>query len=115
MKCRDCNCAKKGYFKSKPDAYVCIGVKEPFVISNLDAKCVYKDRQDNAVNNEGEYMEESKFNKEDFTDDELMLLKMAFNLVDIVVETQRTSNYDVYLANDLYNLKAKLGISNLIS
>lgn len=59
-------------------------------------------------------MEERKFNKEDFTEDELMLLRMAFNLVDTVVETQRTSNYDVYLTNELYSLKEKLGIGDLI-
>ena len=59
-------------------------------------------------------MEERKFDKEDFTEDELMLLRMAFNLVDTVVETQRTSNYDVYLTNELYNLKEKLGIGDLM-
>lgn len=32
MKCRDCEYAKRGFFKSVPDAYVCTGVKEPFVI-----------------------------------------------------------------------------------
>ena len=47
LNCRDCNCAKKGYFKSKPDAYVCIGVKVPFVISDYEnAKCtVYESTQ----------------------------------------------------------------------
>lgn len=59
-------------------------------------------------------MEERKFDKEDFTEDELMLLRMAFNLVDTVVETQRTSNYDVYLTNELYSLKEKLGIGDLM-
>ena len=39
MTCRECKCAKKGYFASKPDAWVCIGVKEPFVISDIDAEC----------------------------------------------------------------------------
>ena len=58
MKCRDCDCAKRGYFKSVPDAYVCTGVKEPFVISNyVDAECVYKDKQNNVVSNDGVYME----------------------------------------------------------
>lgn len=57
MKCRDCKCAKRGYFQSIPDAYVCIGVKEPFVIENyLDAECsVYKKNKD--VNDDGLYME----------------------------------------------------------
>lgn len=39
MKCRECSCAEKGYFKSLPEAYVCIGVKEPFVIGNIDVEC----------------------------------------------------------------------------
>lgn len=34
MKCRNCSCAKRGYFKSLPEAYVCTGVKEPFVIKD---------------------------------------------------------------------------------
>lgn len=58
MKCRDCNCAKRGYFKSVPDAYVCTGVKEPFVINNYpDAECTeYKDKDDSTIN-DGIYIE----------------------------------------------------------
>ena len=55
-----------------------------------------------------------KFKEEEFTEDELMLLRLAFKLVDDVVEMQRTSNSDVYLCNELYNLTQKLGISELI-
>ena len=44
MKCKDCDACHKGYFKSKPDDYVCIGVCEPFVIRNIDNECTeYKD------------------------------------------------------------------------
>ena len=39
MKCKNCSACHKGYFKSKPNDYVCIGVKEPFVISNIDNEC----------------------------------------------------------------------------
>ena len=39
MKCKDCDACHKGYFKSKPDDYVCTGVYEPFVISNIDNEC----------------------------------------------------------------------------
>lgn len=39
MKCKDCSACRKGFFKSKPDKYVCIGVKEPFVIENIDSYC----------------------------------------------------------------------------
>lgn len=39
MKCKDCKHCKQGWFKSKPNEYVCIGVKEPFVISNIENEC----------------------------------------------------------------------------
>ena len=39
MKCKDCSACNKGYFKSKPDDYVCTGVCEPFVIRNIDNEC----------------------------------------------------------------------------
>ena len=58
MKCRDCKCAKRGYFKSVPDAYVCIGVKEPFVIENINEECrSYKEKQSQDTNDDGLYME----------------------------------------------------------
>lgn len=45
MKCKDCDCCRKGWFQSKPDAYVCIGVKEPFVIDNIHGDCTeYSDK-----------------------------------------------------------------------
>ena len=53
MTCNECNCAKKGYFASKPDAFVCIGVKEPFVIPDIYAECTeYPERRDRKVVNE---------------------------------------------------------------
>ena len=59
MRCRDCDCAKRGYFESIPDAYVCTGVKEPFVINNYpDAECsVYKDKKNDFATNDGVYIE----------------------------------------------------------
>ena len=54
------------------------------------------------------------FKEEDFTEDELMLLRMAFKLVSTVVETQRTDNYDVHLSNELFSLEEKLGIYDLV-
>lgn len=39
MKCRDCDCCRLGYFKSNPDKYVCIGVKNPFVINDINVEC----------------------------------------------------------------------------
>ena len=55
-----------------------------------------------------------EFEEEDFTEDELMLLKMAFGLADNVVQTLRTDNYDVYLSNTLCDLEHKLGIYKLV-
>jgi hypothetical protein len=39
MRCIDCDCCKKGWFKSKPEEYVCTGVKEPFLINNIYHEC----------------------------------------------------------------------------
>lgn len=39
MKCKDCNSCIKGFFKYLPDKYVCIGVKEPFVIDDIRKEC----------------------------------------------------------------------------
>ena len=39
MKCRDCDYKMKGFFACEPDKYVCIGVKEPFVINDIDKEC----------------------------------------------------------------------------
>ena len=45
MKCKDCGCCHKGWFKSKPDEYVCTGVKVPFIISDIYRDCTeYSDR-----------------------------------------------------------------------
>lgn len=39
-KCKDCDCAIRGYFKSVPEAYICIGTKEPFIIDDyINTKC----------------------------------------------------------------------------
>lgn len=39
MKCKDCSAAVKGFFACKPDQHVCIGVKEPFVINDINVEC----------------------------------------------------------------------------
>ena len=55
-------------------------------------------------------------NIEDLTDDEVMLLKMAFRSVEEVIEVQKYYNYcGVDLCNTLFNLKEKLGIYDLVS
>ena len=50
MKCKDCDACHKGYFKSKPDDYVCTGVCEPFVIKNINNECTeYKDLKESEL------------------------------------------------------------------
>ena len=50
MKCKDCDCKMKGFFACEPDKYVCIGVKEPFVIENTDVECTeYPEKRDPCV------------------------------------------------------------------
>ena len=39
MKCINCNCCHKDFFHYAPDAYVCTGVKEPFIIRDVNAEC----------------------------------------------------------------------------
>lgn len=39
MKCRECDACEKGWFESRPNDYVCIGVKHPFVIKDINAEC----------------------------------------------------------------------------
>lgn len=56
MKCVDCDACKQGFFKSKPEMYVCTGTKEPFVIENISHKCTeYPDKN---ISMEGKYMKE---------------------------------------------------------
>ena len=38
-KCKDCDYAVKDFFKCEPGKYVCIGVKEPFVIGDINKEC----------------------------------------------------------------------------
>lgn len=46
MICRECDCCKKGWLKSKPNDYVCVGVYEPFVIRDINVKCTeYPDEE----------------------------------------------------------------------
>lgn len=39
LKCKNCLACEKGFFKSLPDKYVCIGVPEPFIIDDVDSYC----------------------------------------------------------------------------
>ena len=46
MKCKDCNSCRKGWFGYAPDVYVCIGVKEPFMIYDINSECTeYVDKR----------------------------------------------------------------------
>lgn len=76
MKCKDCDCCKQGWFKSRPELYACIGVKHPFVIDNIEQECteyswtsqpkktdVYI-KQEPYVNDEGIYVPINEYVKE---------------------------------------------------
>lgn len=39
MRCKECPACTKGYFKSRPDEYVCTGVPEPFIIPDITREC----------------------------------------------------------------------------
>ena len=39
MKCIECDACRKGFWKSKPEAHICIGVKEPFEIVDIYREC----------------------------------------------------------------------------
>ena len=48
MKCKDCACCCKGFFEFKPEAYVCTGGPEPFVIDDINVECIeYPERIEN--------------------------------------------------------------------
>ena len=51
MKCKDCSCCTKGYFETQPNNYVCIGVKHPFVIKDINSECTqYLEKNINKTN-----------------------------------------------------------------
>lgn len=39
MKCIECDSCRKGWDESRPEDYMCIGVKHPFVIPDVSAEC----------------------------------------------------------------------------
>ena len=53
------------------------------------------------------------FTKENFTEDEFKLLKLAFELLDVTVEGIYKLNWDRY-DDIVYSLKNKLGIYDLL-
>ena len=55
-----------------------------------------------------------EFTKEDFTEDELILLQMAFRMLDTAVDEQRRLFYGSDYRNEVYALKEKLGIYDLV-
>lgn len=56
----------------------------------------------------------NQWKREDFTDEEFMVLKLAFSLVDTVAENQSKYTHDNDMSNALFYLKEKLGISEVI-
>lgn len=39
MKCIECKSCHRGWYKHMPDSYVCIGVPEPFIITDVNKEC----------------------------------------------------------------------------
>lgn len=39
MKCSDCSACKKGFFKSQPTKFVCVGTKAPFLVDDISSYC----------------------------------------------------------------------------
>ena len=77
MKCRDCSSCKKGWFSPSPDEYVCIGVKYPFIINDIDAECTeYEDKHNMTAK---EYVLKN-FSKEEILD------KIIFGYFGVCVE-----------------------------
>lgn len=77
MKCKDCDSCEKGWFPSRPYDYVCIGVKEPFVIVNIDTECTeYEDKRNMTAK---EYVLKN-FSKEEILD------KIIFSNSEVCVE-----------------------------
>ena len=59
--------------------------------------------------------ERIEFKEEDFTENELLLLRLAFKLTEEVVDAQVSSNSCLCnMRDDLYDLKQKLGIYELV-
>lgn len=54
------------------------------------------------------------FTKEDFTEDEMILLQMAFRMLDVAIDEQRRLFYGSDYRNAAYTLKEKLGIYDLV-
>ena len=52
--------------------------------------------------------------REDFTEEELTMLRAIFKGAEAVIEAQRTDRYDVDAVNTLFNIKEKLGIYDLV-
>lgn len=60
MRCKDCDGCKLGYFKSKPDKYVCTRVKHPFIVENIDHECTeYPERKDLVSKTEIDFMKDA--------------------------------------------------------
>ena len=49
MKCQECDSCRNGFWASKPEAYICIGVQEPFEIPDIDHECTEYPEKNNEV------------------------------------------------------------------
>lgn len=66
MKCKNCKCCVKGFVRSKPDTYFCIGCKEPYKVypeqeCNNSSKLSSQDEKPDFFN---ELFDNSTFNEQ---------------------------------------------------
>ena len=93
MKCKECDYNIKGFFKCEPDAHVCIGVPEPFIIENVDVECTeYSNKRTDSTNH--------KYLRELFPDGDIPFPFCEEDYPDM--DERDTFNLDVTLIGWLY-------------
>lgn len=101
MKCKDCDACEKGFFKSQPNKWVCIGVAEPFIIKDINSECT-------------EYPTKNK----DIKDDSVKIIEamtensnLYVNLKELV---ERFVEIDKYYHHEPWNLKQIIANINIL-
>ena len=115
MKCKDCDCCRYGYFKWKPNSFVCTGVKQPFEIKNVTGDCTeYPKKNKIKVKEKEMVIAEESINTE-FTSDEIRIMEnlLSERCAEMLCDLDESDDY-MYL--NLCQLYAKLGgIINLMN
>lgn len=89
MKCIECDACRKGFWKSKPEAYICIGVKEPFEINDVYQQCTeYPEKREQQPNVGG------LIRRQELLDS----LEEPYNWCDTPEELQEVSDYKRFVS-----------------